>query len=110
MLQVSLHGIEIHAPIGLYPEEKVHGNMFETNVDIWLPDEQPWPFADYTEVNKVVNDVFAKGGDLLEAVVYDIHTSLKTLFPFAEKVRVQVKKLKPPMPGAVGYAAVVYES
>lgn len=109
MLKVSLHGIAIHAPIGLYPEEKVHGNQFETDVDIWLADERPWPFADYTEVNKAVNDVFSKGGELLETVVYDIHTELKSLFPMAERVRVQVRKLQPPMPGSVGYAAVTYE-
>ena len=37
MLTVSLYGITINAPIGLYPEEHILGTTFETDVDIWLP-------------------------------------------------------------------------
>ena len=45
MLTVSLHGINIHAPHGLYPEEHILGNAFVIDVDLWLPDVHPWPFA-----------------------------------------------------------------
>ncbi len=43
MLTVSLHGIKVHAPHGLYEQEHVLGNNFEVDVDIWLPDAEPMP-------------------------------------------------------------------
>ena len=110
MLTVSLHGIKIHAPHGLYPEEHILGNSFEVDVDIWLPDAQPWPFADYTLIRKIVANTFEQPGQLLETFVANIHTRLLEKFPIAEKIRVVVRKLHPPMPGDVSYAQVVYEN
>lgn len=111
MLTVSLHGIRLYAPIGLYPEEQVLGNEFEIDVDVWLPvyDNQPWPFADYTLIRSIVAGVFAQPGQLLETVVQHIHTSLKESIPGTDKIRVAVRKLHPPMPGEVKYAQVCYE-
>jgi dihydroneopterin aldolase len=110
MLTVSLHGIVIHAPLGLYPEEHILGNNFEVDVDIWLPDAQPWPFADYTLIQKTVSGVFQQAGLLLETFVQYIHAALKEDFPIAMKVRVAVRKLNPPMAGYVKYAEVCYEA
>jgi dihydroneopterin aldolase len=109
MLTVSLHGIKIHASHGLYPEEHILGNRFEVDIDIWLPDAQPWPFADYTLIRKVVAETFEQPGQLLETFVANIHEALKDRFPLSEKIRVAVRKLHPPMPGDVGYAQVCYE-
>lgn len=109
MLTVSLHKIKIIAPHGLYPQEHIIGNTFEVDVDINLPDTQPWPFADYTLINKTVNEVFQQQGHLLETFVYNIHGAIKTVFPFAEKIKISVCKLAPPMPGDVAYAKVCYE-
>ena len=110
MLTVSLHGIKIHAPHGLYPQEHILGNEFVTDVDIWLPDAQPWPFADYTLIRQIVADVFAQPGQLLETFVANIHAELKENFAESQKIRVAIKKLHPPMPGDVAYAMVCYEA
>lgn len=110
MLTVSLHGIKIHAPIGLYPQEKITGNTFETDVDIWLPDQQPWPFADYTLVHKIVTNAFQPHVELLEQLVLSIHIALKESFPMAEKIKVAVRKLNPPMEGDIAYSQVCYET
>jgi dihydroneopterin aldolase len=110
MLTVSLHGIQIIAPHGLYPEEHVLGNTFEVDVDIELLDVQPWPFADYTLVRAIVSNVFNEPGQLLETFVYNIHNQLKAEFPKAIKIKVAVRKLNPPMPGSVKYAQVCYEA
>ena len=110
MLTVSLHGIKVIAPHGLYPEEHILGNTFEIDVDIFLPDKQPWPFADYTIIQKTAIDVFNMPRQLLETFVMNIHNSLKEKFPVAEKIKVAVKKLHPPMSGDVAYAQVVYET
>ena len=109
MLTVSLHGITIHAPHGLYPQEHILGNTFEVDADLWLPDALPWPYADYTLIHETVATIFAQPGHLLETFVLHIHTALKKQFPFAEKIRVAVRKLNPPMPGSVAYAQVCYE-
>ncbi len=109
MLTVSLHSIKLLAPHGLYPQEHILGNSFEVDVDVNLPDAQPWPFADYTLIQQTVTKIFNKEGQLLESFVYNIHTALKELFPMSITVRVAVRKLNPPMPGVVGYAQVCYE-
>ena len=110
MLTVSLHGINIHAPHGLYPEEHILGNAFVIDVDLWLPDVHPWPFADYTIINRIVSDTFQVPGQLLETFVANIHTGLKEAFPIADKIRVCIKKLHPPMSGDVADAQVCYEN
>lgn len=106
---MSLHGIRIQAPHGLYPEEHILGNSFEVDVDVWLSDVQPWPFADYTIIRATVAEVFAQPGQLLETFVYNIHTALKQVMPPSEKIRVAIRKLNPPMPGQVAYSQVCYE-
>ncbi len=111
MLTVSLHGIILNAPHGLYPEEQVLGNDFEIDVDIWLPIDQdkPWPFVDYTLIRSTVATVFNQPGQLLETFVQHIHTALKQYVPYSEKIKVAVRKLNPPMEGQVKYAQVCYE-
>jgi len=109
MLTVSLHGIKIHAPYGFYPQEHKLGNDFETDVDIWLPDQQPWPFADYVLIHQTVAEVFSRQADFLEDFVWQIHSALKLQFPDSEKIRVATRKLHPPMPGEVAWSQVCYE-
>lgn len=111
MLIVSLHGIKIQAPIGLYAEERILGNEFEIDVDISVPtsNEQPLPFVDYTLIQGIVVNIFEQPGQLLEAFAQHIHTALKMNVPVAEKIRVAIRKLHPPMRGEVAYAQIVYE-
>lgn len=110
MLTVSLHGIRLHAPHGLYPQEHVLGNEFEVDADVWVPSETtPWPFVDYTAIFAVVNEVFLREGQLLETFTLNIHTALKEVFPIAEKIRVVVRKMHPPLQGSVKYSQVAYE-
>lgn len=110
MLTVSLHKIKIIAPHGLYPEEHILGNTFEIDVDISLPDVQPWPFADYTIIQSTVADIFQLPGQLLETFVSNIYLALKAQFPFALKIKVTVRKLNPPMAGEAAYSQVSYET
>ncbi|NDC41346.1 MAG: dihydroneopterin aldolase [Chitinophagia bacterium] len=109
MLSVSLHGIRTIGPHGLYPEENILHNHFEADIDVYLPDEQPWPYVDYTIINEKVKEVFSVKGLYLEAFVQQIHTALKAEFPYALRVRVAVRKLHPPMDSQVAYAEVCYD-
>ena len=98
------------APHGLYPQEHVLGNAFEVDVDIFLPDAQPWPYADYTLIHQSVTEIFHREGQLLETFVHNIHTQMMATFPEAMKVRVAVRKLNPPMQGETRFAQVCYEA
>ena len=110
MLTVSLHGIRMHAPHGLYPEEHVLGNEFEIDVDVWVAaNTKPWPFVDYTMIHAIVTEVFNQPGQLLEGFVQNIHSALKEHVPIAEKIKVAVRKLHPPLTGTVKYSQVCFE-
>ena len=112
MLTVSLHGIRIHANIGLYPEEHIHGNDFEIDVDIYVPvnDAQPWPFVDYAIIQATVATAFEQPpGQILELFAQQIHQSLKEQVPAAEKIKVVIRKMKPMLPGDVKYSQISYE-
>ena len=97
-------------PHGLYPQEEVLGNHFEVDVDITLPGAQPWPYVDYTLVHKVATGIFRQREQLLETIVYNMHTALKTLVPAALTIKVAVRKMRPPMNGETAYAQVCYEA
>lgn len=111
MLSVSLHGIKIVAPIGMYAEEKVHPNTFEVDVDVWVRTEEgkEWPFIDYAIINDIVSAVFTPDKEMLEELVQQIHTSVQQEFAYAEKVRVCVRKLHPPLSNSVNYSQVCWE-
>ncbi len=112
MLTVSLHGIKLHAPIGLYEQEQVLGNDFEVDVDVWMEADEgkALPFVDYVMIRDTVAGVFGKPGLLLESFVQEIHTTLKERIGSASRIRVAVRKYHPPMPGEVHYAQVCFES
>lgn len=111
MLTISVHGIQLHAKIGLYPEEKINGNNFEIDVDVEVntTDVNSLPFIDYAVVNTIVLEVFAMPGELLETFVKTIHQEVKNKFPEAQRVKVAIRKLHPPMKGKVNYAQVCFE-
>lgn len=112
MLTISLHGIKIIALIGMYPEEKVNPNSFETDVDVWVDDDESgeWPFIDYSIIHDLVADAFNQPAEMLETLVQHIHSAVKKQFPQASKVRVAVRKLNPPLSHEVKYSQVVYEN
>lgn len=111
MLTVSLHGIRIQAPIGLYDQEHILNNEFEVDVDISLsvsPDDE-WPVKDYTQLNAIVRKCFEAEEHFLEQLVRHIHQAITREVTGLTKARVAVRKLNPPMPGSIRYAQVCYE-
>ena len=112
MLSISLHGIRVVALIGLYPEEKVKPNTFETDVDVWVDETQAaeWPFVDYAIIHDIVGHVFSQPAEMLETLVQHIHASVKKEFPIATKIKVTVRKLNPPLSHEVKYSQVCYEA
>ncbi len=111
MLTVSLHSISLTASIGLYPEEIILGNRFEIDVDISVvaTTASALPFLDYTIIKEVVTNAFHHPEKLLEGCIQNIYSGLKEKFPEAEKIKIAVRKLYPPMSGEVKYAQVMFE-
>lgn len=111
MLTVSLHGITIHAKRGMYAEEQKIDNHFEVDADIIVPadDTREIPFVDYSIIRATVAEMFEKPYDIIEHYIRDIHAALKSQFPEAEKIKVTIRKLNPPMPGQVAYAQIVFK-
>jgi dihydroneopterin aldolase len=111
MLTVSLHGIKLNAKIGLYPEEKIKGNNFEIDVDVVgrTNSSEDFPFIDYSIIHKIVKEGFEQEGELLETFVKNIHSALKEEFFDAEKVRVAIRKMNPPLGTDVKYSQVSFE-
>lgn len=111
MLTVSLHGIRLHAKVGLYPEEKIHGNDFEIDVDVHIPvaAHEEYPYVDYAILHGLVLRAFQNEGDLLETLVKEIHGAVKEFVALPATVRVAIRKMIPPLSGPVAYSQVCYE-
>jgi len=112
MLTISLHGIRLHAKVGLYPEEKITGNDFEIDVDVYVDTtgKDTLPFIDYAIAYQIVADAFKQDGELLETFAKAIHDAIRIQFTEAGKVRVAVRKLRPPLGAEVKYSQVCYEA
>jgi dihydroneopterin aldolase len=112
MLTISLHTIRIRGPHGLYPEEAIHGNDFEVDVDVRLPARigEDWPLIDYSRISELVHDVVkGKTVPLLEMLVKDIYNNIRDEWPILSHIKVTIRKMTPPMAGNVRYAQVCYE-
>lgn len=112
MLTISLHGIKLHAKVGLYAEEKITGNDFEIDIDVHVKTNSTdaLPFIDYSIFHQIVLEEFNKEGELIETFVKHIHAAIKEKFIEADKVRVAIRKMNPPLEGDVWYSQVVYEA
>lgn len=111
MFTVSLHGIKLHAKVGLYPEEKITGNDFEIDVDVTVDirDTKAFPFIDYAIIGALVTEAFRQPGELIETFAKSIHQSIVNTFSEADKVKVTIRKMHPPLSANVAYSQVSYE-
>lgn len=109
MYTVSLHQVKITAPIGLYPQEKVLGNDFEVDIDVFVQEASEQNFVDYTLLNNIIQRAFQNPETVLEVLVLKIHKAVLLQFPFVQKVKVVIRKMNPPMSGEMAYAQVSYE-
>ncbi|MDE3255703.1 MAG: dihydroneopterin aldolase [Bacteroidota bacterium] len=110
MLTTSLHHIKIAAPIGLHAEEALIINNFEIDVDISFHAaiENPLPYADYSLIQTIVKE-HMQTGSLIEHHVQAIYKALKATFTDADKIKVCIRKMHPPLDGEVRYAQVCFE-
>lgn len=109
MFTISLQRLKISAPLGLYPEELLIGNDFEVDLDVYSDRDPSENFVDYVVLNHLIHEAFKAGHHTLEAICSHIHKEVCARFPFAQKAKICIRKLHPPMQGVVGCAQVCLE-
>lgn len=107
MFTISLHGIHIEAPVGVFPEEKIVPNRFEVDIDVTALEDAP--FINYGDFQEVATAAFAQGYDTLEACCKYMLDVLADRFPKAEKGIVVIRKYTLPFGAPVRHAQVRLE-
>ena len=110
MVTVSLHGIALHAPIGMYPGEKERGNDIEIDVDLHFPTSlTQLTFVDYSTIHTLATSLATVPTNTLEELIQSIRSALIKAYPHATSTKVCIRKLNPPLAGSVRYAEVCWE-
>ena len=103
MDKLSIHQQKIYAYHGCHPLEQKVGGEFEVDVDLYSSfdacssTDQIEHAIDYVQVMDVIAAQMKVRRDLIETVAEDLAKVLKQQFPSVVKVRVRVRKLKPPV-------------
>jgi len=111
MIKVTLHGAEFFAKHGFYPEEQLTGNQFVLNIDVEfepnadLKGDHITDTVNYEQLYAIAAQEMQTPRKLLEAVAQSIADRIRTDYPFVQNIRVELKKLTPPLKGRVAYSA-----
>ena len=112
---IEVNGLRLFARHGVYEEERVNGNTFELSVHLVYPIEKGMMNDDldgtlnYAEVVEVAREVMAYPSQLLEHVVWRLHSALTDRFPDIEGGMIRLSKLNPPIPSEMDGVAVRIE-
>ncbi len=112
---IQVKGIRCYSYHGCLSDETLIGGYFEVDVDLWC-NFKPSALTDdlsktisYVDVNQFVEEEMAIPSKLIETVAYRILERCKNAFDIVEKIRVEIRKINPPLDGDVAYAAVIVE-
>ena len=109
---IEVRKLRVHAPVGVFPEEKERGNDFEVTVNVAICVADPFAdrddvdvTVDYSRIVELVKEVMAEGCDLVETAALRIGRRVLDEFPSSpvreiESVDVKVAKLNPPIANA----------
>jgi dihydroneopterin aldolase len=112
MVKVGLQGIYFFAYHGFYPEEQISGNNFVVDIEVEFLQEQHFDTdeightVNYEQLYAIAERHMAITRKLLETVVQGILDELKSTYPFAESIRVSLKKLNPPIKAKIDSSLV----
>jgi dihydroneopterin aldolase len=104
MALVVLEGMRFHAFHGVYPEEQVLGTEYVVNVEVQtgialaaMTDSIEQATVNYETVFQICAAEMAQPRKLLETVVTGIIKRMKRQFPQMMGIKVQVRKMNPPI-------------
>lgn len=105
---IRLRQIRLFAYHGVYPDERKHGQLFETDVELQVDarasasSDALSDTVDYAAVYEVVHRIVCDSPvSLLETLVERIAQEVLRSFPVAQVI-VRMRKPQAPMPGPVG--------
>lgn len=107
MFAVSLKGVQLYAPIGVYPEELILKNQLEFDISVIQSQSniENLPFFNYEDIYHVIKCESQIASPLLEDLLQRIAQKLLSLFPHS-KIEIEIKKHRPPLGGKVNYSSV----
>jgi len=112
MIKVSIHGAEFFAYHGFYPEEQLLGNKFVLDIDVEfdtdadLKADEITDTVNYEQLYTIAETEMRHTRKLLEAVAQSIAYRIQANHPQVNNIRVELKKLNPPLRGSVAYSSV----
>lgn len=113
---IKLRKIRTYSFHGCLPEETIIGGNYEVNIDLFCDFETAAKqddlarTIDYVAINKIVEEEMAKSSKLIETVAYRIVDRSKAQFETLERIRIEIRKINPPLDGDVAYVAVEVEA
>jgi 7,8-dihydroneopterin aldolase/epimerase/oxygenase len=114
--RIVLQGIQFYAYHGVPPEERAVGHRFEVDVEVdcdLAPAGRSDDVADTIDYGRLARRVLEIGRErpfqLIEALAAALAERVLAENPRAERVRLRVRKLLPPIDGVVAFAGVEIE-
>jgi dihydroneopterin aldolase len=107
MITIAIQGAEFFAYHGFYPEEQQLGTKFIVDVAVdFIPlnnlkEDKIANTVDYEKLYNIIARQMKNTRKLIETVAQSIADEIKERFPFAEKIKVVIKKMNPPLEGRV---------
>ncbi|SDX50275.1 dihydroneopterin aldolase [Hydrobacter penzbergensis] len=114
MLSIHLNNLLFHSFHGLYEEETVLGNDFKVDVTVWhqparIPVKSLHETINYVTVYELIKKRMETPTLLLETLATTIAQEILATFQQAEKVKISIDKLQPPIPDFHGSVGVEFE-
>ena len=100
---IIIDGVRLYSFIGVEPQEKLIGNVFEVSAELHfdsgkaMKSDNVHDTINYAEVIRLIKREVDKRSDLLEHVVYLIKNSICEAFPSVTGGFVTLYKLHPPI-------------
>ncbi len=111
---ITLKGLHFHAYHGYYEEERKMGNPFIINVTVKIDDfnlknDDINDTINYEDIYNICGSEMKKTQKLLETVVLNIVSRLRTEFPQILQGKVSLEKIGPQLGGKVDKAVITME-
>jgi dihydroneopterin aldolase len=105
--KITLEGMQFHAFVGVYEDEKINGNdflldlSFVTDIGAARLSDDLSDTIDYTMVYKIVAAEMNRPCALLEHLAARIMEALKNQFTTIRDIELKIKKINPAVGGSV---------
>jgi dihydroneopterin aldolase len=113
MITIAIHGAEFFAYHGFYPEEQKLGTKFIVDIEVefrpviaGIRQDDISHTVDYEQLYDIVSNEMKHTRKLIETVAQSIADAIKGKYPFADSIKVVLKKMHAPLPGMVDHSGV----